>query len=42
MNEEIILEREMDTPEEWETNTVLMRDGKGNIIEVEAPDDEEV
>ena len=42
MNEELILEKEMDTPKEWKTNTILMRDGKGNIIEIEAPDDEEV
>ena len=31
----------MDTPKDWISNTILMRDGRGNIIEVEVPDDEE-
>lgn len=42
MNEEIIYEKELETPKNWVSNTILERDGKGNIIEVEAPDDEEV
>lgn len=41
MEEEMIFEQEMDTPENWISNTVLVRDGKGNIIEIETPDDEE-
>ena len=41
MNEEIIYEQELDTPENWESNTILERDGKGNIIEKQIPDDEE-
>lgn len=40
MNEEIlILEQESDTPENWVSNTILERDGKGNIIERLIPDD---
>ena len=42
MNEEIIYEKELEIPENWISNTILERDGKGNIIEVEVPDDEEV
>ena len=42
MNEELILEQEMDTPENWISNTILMKDGKGNVIEIKTPDDEEV
>lgn len=42
MEENIIFEQEMDTPVDWITNTILTRDGKGNIIEVEVYDDEEV
>lgn len=41
MNEELILEQEMDTPADWVSDTILIRDGKGEIIEVEIPDDEE-
>lgn len=39
MNEEMIFEQEMDTPDGWESNTILVRDGKGRIIEVKADDD---
>ena len=40
MNEEIlILEQESDTPENWVSNTILERDGKGIIIERLIPDD---
>lgn len=42
MNEEIIYEQELDTPENWVSNTILERDGKGNIIERLIPDDGEV
>lgn len=35
------LERESDAPENWEANTIFVRDGKGNVLEVEIPDDEE-
>ena len=43
MNEELNIqyENEIDTPENWVSNTILIRDGKGNIIEVEVPDDME-
>lgn len=41
MEEEMIFEQEMDTPENWVSNIILVRDGKGNIIEIEAQDDEE-
>lgn len=41
MDEELILEQEMDIPTNWETNTILVRDGKGNVIEREIPDDTE-
>lgn len=41
MDEELILEEEMDTPENWISNTILTRDGKGRIIEVNVPDDNE-
>lgn len=36
-----IYEQECDAPENWESNTILIRDGKGNIIEREIPDDVE-
>lgn len=39
MNEEIIYEQELETPENWVSNTILERDGKGNIIERLIPDD---
>ena len=41
MDEELILEQEIDTPENWIPNTILVRDGKGNIIEIEMPENEE-
>ena len=41
MNEEY-LEQEGDMPEGWENNIILRRDGRGRVIEVEVPDDEEV
>ena len=41
MEEDIIYENEMDTPDDWESNVILVRDGKGNVIELEIPDDEE-
>ena len=41
MKEDIIYENEMDTPDDWESNVILVRDGKGNVIELEIPDDEE-
>ena len=40
VNENILIyEREIDIPKNWESNTILIRDGKGNIIEREIPDD---
>lgn len=39
MNEEIIYEQELEIPENWVSNTILERDGKGNIIERLIPDD---
>lgn len=39
MIEEIIYEQELDMPENWISNTILERDGKGNIIEHLIPDD---
>lgn len=43
MNEDLVLELEQegDMPKDWETNTILVRDDKGNVIEVKVPDDEE-
>ena len=41
MDKNIAYEQEMDTPENWVSNTILTRDGKGNIIEINVPDDEE-
>lgn len=41
MNEEIIYEQELDIPENWVSNIILERDGKGNIIEREILNDEE-
>lgn len=41
MNEEIIYEKELEIPENWVSDTILERDGKGNIIERLIPDDEE-
>ena len=41
MNEEIIYEQELDIPENWVSNIILERDGKGNMIEREILNDEE-
>ena len=42
MNEEILIfEKEMNEPENWVSNIILERDGKGNIIERLIPDDTE-
>ena len=37
--EEIIYEQELEIPENWVSNTILERDGKGNIIERLIADD---
>ena len=41
--EEIILdlEHEGDAPIDWQSETILERDGKGNVFEVIVPDDED-
>ncbi len=36
-----ILEIENGKPADWEDNVILVRDGKGNVIEIDVPDDEE-
>lgn len=41
MNEDIIYEKESEMPENWVSNIILERDGKGNIIELSIPDDKE-
>ena len=41
MEENIIYEEELDTPEDWVSNIILERDGKGNIIERIIEDDTE-
>lgn len=41
MIEELIFENEMEIPDNWESNTILIKDGKGNVIEREIPDDTE-
>lgn len=41
MKEDILYENEMDMPEDWLSDIILERDGKGNIIEHIIPDDEE-
>ena len=41
MEENIIFEKEGDAPEGWVSNTIFIKDGKGNIIEREIPDDVE-
>lgn len=41
MEENIILENEMDIPEDWETNTILIRNENDEIIAIDVPDDEE-
>lgn len=39
LNETIIYEQECNIPENWESNIILIKDGKGNVIEREIPDD---
>ena len=39
MNEDIIYEKELDLPEDWPGDAILVRDGKGNVVEIEVPDD---
>lgn len=41
MSRNLILERESDAPENWETDVILHRDGRGNVLNVAVPDDEE-
>ena len=36
-----ILENELNIPENWETNTVLIKNKDGNIVELIVPDDNE-
>lgn len=44
MEENVYLtfEPESDAPDGWEANAVFVRDGRGNVIELEIPDDTEV
>ena len=35
----LVLEQEMNMPDDWKSNSILERDGKGNIIEVIVEDD---
>ena len=37
----LILECEGNAPENWETDVILHRDGKGEVLSVDVPDDEE-
>lgn len=37
----IELEQEMDMPENWVSNRILVRDGRGLVVELVTPDDEE-
>lgn len=39
MEENLIFEKELDTPENWISNTILIKDEKGNVIKREIPDD---
>ena len=41
MDDKLILEREGDAPENWETEVILHRDGRGNVLTVDVPDDDE-
>lgn len=34
-------EKEGDAPENWVSDTILIRDGKGNVISLQIEDDEE-
>ena len=38
----LFFEPESDAPEGWEDNAIFMRDGRGNVIELDIPDDMEV
>ena len=38
---ELFLERECDAPDDWESNVILLRDGRGRIVEFTVPDDDE-
>jgi len=42
MDDKLILECESDAPENWETDVILCRDGRGEVLTVDVPDDEEV
>lgn len=35
------LERESDMPENWVSNRIKVRDGRGRVVELTIPDDEE-
>ena len=39
MNEDMIFEKEMDAPENWSGDVILLRDGRGMVFEMEVPDD---
>ena len=41
MEEELIFEKEGEMPENWVSNSVFIRDGKGEIIELNVSDDKE-
>jgi hypothetical protein len=41
MNEDMILENEIDIPEDWETNVIYIRNDSDKVVEVEVPDDKE-
>ena len=42
MDEELIIfEQEGDEPENWETDTIFIRNNKGEVVEVNIPDDKE-
>lgn len=41
MLDNIIYEQELETPQNWVSNMILERDGKGNIFERIIEDDEE-
>lgn len=41
MEDELIFEMEQEIPENWESNRIIERDGRGRIIEVNIPDDKE-
>ena len=40
-DQEIIFEKEMDMPEDWESNVILCRRADGIVEEVAVPDDDE-